>query len=122
MKILVAAILIASLSVFLAGPVVAQDTCQFNMTDTIASLSEQGVPHVIIAEADAVQKFVDEVAEPIVGAEVEGATAVLLANLPQGIAFGLEVDGCLLPPVIIPGLTALPAKLSGKMPDGSVHA
>ena len=102
-----------------ATPVVAQECT--SLSDVVAILDKQGVKYVLV-EAEKVQDFVDKIAEPILNQEIEGVTNVLIADMSGTMVFGLEVGGCVLGPVPVPGVSTLPAKKSGRMPDGSTHA
>lgn len=102
-----------------AAPVAAQECA--SLSDVVAVLDKQGTKYVLV-EAEKVQAFVDEIAEPILGKDIDGATNVLIAEMSGGMVFGLEVGGCVLGPFPVPGVSTLPVKKSGRMPDGSTHA
>lgn len=75
---------------------------------------------------DKIQAFVDNVAEPILGGDIEGVTAVILADFGKfggTIVFGLEINGCMTPPIPLPGVVGLnPTRLSGRGPNGLIGA
>ena len=114
-------LILAGLLAAFVSPAAAQDAACASLSDVTGLLDEQGTKYVMLPDEE-VQGFVDDVAEPIVGGEFDGVTNVLIADLSGQIVFGLEIGGCLLGPVAVPGVTTLPAQMSGKMPDGSVHA
>lgn len=104
----------------LSAPALAQEC--FTLDDVKGVLDKEGTPYVLLS-LDKIPAFVDEIAEPVLGVEqIDGVTNVIVANLHGGIVFGLEIDGCVVGPVQIPGVSTLPGKMSGKMPDGSIHA
>lgn len=103
-------------------PASAQSVCMFTMDDVTPTLTE---PFIVIDEPDAVKAMVEmlgDVISPEVGAKV---TRVLLAKITSEDAvqhgyFGLEIDGCLTPPMLLPEGMDVPVamRLSGKYPFG----
>ena len=117
MKTLLAGLLALFLFV---TPAAAQECA--SLSDVVGTLEGDGTKYVVL-EPEAVQGFVDDVAEPVLGGdEIEGVTNVLVAALNGAVVFGLEIDGCIVGPFAIPGVSVMPARLSGRMPDGSTHA
>lgn len=100
-KLLLAAAIVALASpVFAEGPV-----CQFTLEGALDDLVTAGYPHFLL-DADKIDAFVATI-KPAPEGKV---TNVLIAELRQGLHYGLEIDGCLLPPVPVggpkPGKTA----------------
>lgn len=121
MKTLLAASAALALSACALAPAhAAGGTCP-TMQDVIGVLEADNTRYVVV-DADKVQKFVDEVAEPVLGHEVEGVTNVLLANLNGVMVFGLEIDGCFSNPYRLPVPAPAAQRQSGRSPDGSIHA
>ena len=83
--------------------------CQWTLDGTTPSLTE---PYAVVSEPD---KVAELVAALTAAGEVvpEGVTRVLLATLEGTVFYGLEVGGCLLAPVRMPGTE--PARLSGRV-------
>jgi hypothetical protein len=112
--------LAGALALALSVPAVAQECPVTTLDAATALMSEQGTTFMLLAP-DAIPTFVDEIAEPVLGgAEIEGVTNVIVASLNGLAVFGLEIDGCLSAPVPMPG--QIPARASGRMPDGSTGA
>lgn len=121
MKLPLVGALLLALSL-LAAPAQAQ-TC-----DDFDAIYGQFVTHpnvtsgelvlVAIPEAE-LPDFVAAIVE--MGAVVPGdVTRAFVLVGPGGTVVGLEVGGCLLPPINI--LAAVPTKGSGRLPDGTIGA
>ena len=102
-------------------PAIAQDQC-YTVPVVVDQLEGQGYEYKLVRDAETMAKFM-ALAEAMVGDLPDNATAIIIAALPEGVAFGLEIDGCLANPVALPSITAIPVKLSsGRNPDGRIGA
>lgn len=96
----------------LAAPALAADApaCENTLASATEALDANGVEYKLLP-VSSIQAFVDEVVEPIVGSDISNVTNVLVAVLGGQVVFGLEfTDGCLTPPIAIPGATAFPVR------------
>ena len=85
-----------ALALFTA-PVVAQE-CQ-SLPEVQAILDGNGMTHTMVP-ADDMAGFLEGTVEPIVGELPDGSvTGVLVAILGDVMVFGLEIDGCMTPPI-----------------------
>lgn len=114
------------LSIYMATvtPSYAQSGCMFTLDDVSPTLTE---PFIVIDEPDAVKALVELLVAADqfpadVGAKV---TRVLLAKITgqdsvQHGYYGLEIDGCLSPPMLLPEGMDVPVaiRLSGKYSFG----
>jgi len=80
----------------LSFPVAAQE-CQ-SLTEVQAILDGNKMTHTVIP-ADEIAGFLEGTAKPVMGEVPEGVTAVLVAILVDTMVFGLEIDGCMTPPI-----------------------
>ena len=82
-----------------SAPAMAQ-YCEFTMESAIASIApEPGFTYVVVEGADAAP-FV-ALAEAAAGAKFENVTRVLVAQYEGIIGIGVEVGGCLSPPIFV---------------------
>lgn len=99
---------------------VAAAECEFPFDETVGQLSAAGAP-VVEVPADALPDLVDRI-EGDTGQEYGDVTRGFIAQAGGKILLGLEVDGCLLPPIVVGTLAPTNAPLSGKGEDGRVGA
>lgn len=106
---------------FLCAPLaVSAAECDFPYDATIGQLSAAGAP-VVEVPADALPDLVDRI-EGDTGQEYGEVTRGFIAQAGGKILLGLEVDGCLLPPIVVGTLAPTSAPLSGKDESGNVGA
>lgn len=90
-KLLLAAAVIGAL----ASPALAEGPiCQYTLETAIDDLVGGGYPHFLL-DADKIDAFVATI-KPAPEGKV---TNVLIAELRQELHYGLEIDGCLTPPM-----------------------
>lgn len=94
--------------------------CEFPFDDTVAQLAAAGAP-VVEVPADALPDLVERI-EGDTGQEYGDVTRGFIAQAGGKILLGLEVDGCLLPPIVVGTLAPTSAPLSGKDEAGNVGA
>lgn len=103
----------------------APSSCAYTLDMVTPTLTE---PFIVIDEPDAVKALVEMlvVAEQFSAEVGATATRVLLAKItgPDGVQngyYGLEIDGCLTGPVMLPEGMNVPVvqRLSGKYPFGT---
>jgi hypothetical protein len=80
------------------SPVVAQECA--TMADVQAIVEGNGAPFKQVP-ADELQAFLEGVA-PILGGIPEGTTGAIVAMIGDTPVFGLEIDGCMSPPIPFP--------------------
>lgn len=112
-------LLIAGSLLCLCVPAIAAE-CEFPYDDTVAQLAGAGAP-VVEVPADALPDLVDRI-EGDTGQEYGDVQRGFIAQAGGKILLGLEVDGCLLPPIIVGTLAPTSAPLSGKDEAGNVGA
>lgn len=88
--------------------------CRYNLTDTRVTLMTAEVPHAVLAWNDR-DHFV-AMLESALGFNFPAVSNVLIARLPQGVFYGLEIGGCLTAPALLVALP--PQQLSGATPAG----
>ena len=93
--------------------------CQYEFDETVVQLPIAGVPVVIIEPAD-LQGIVEKV-EALSGKEYGEVTRGFFAQDKGQLLLGLEVDGCLLPRILL-GAVPAGSHLSGKDEAGNVGA
>lgn len=87
------------LATSLSGSVMAQE-CRFTMDDAVGSLTAVGDTYAIL-DGETADEFV-----ALLGADApsqEDVTRVLIAHFAGTDFFGLEIGGCLTPPMLLPG-------------------
>lgn len=102
------------------SPASAQDACRFTVESAVADITKDGTPYMVIDDPDAVKALVvllvmaKEVVPP-------GVTRILLAQFNDGHKFyGVEVKGCLSPPLPLPLDMDFAGKVEpGKGPNGT---
>jgi hypothetical protein len=96
-------------------PVSAQEpACRYTLAATIQALTAQNVRHGLL-DTNARDHFMASL-ESGFGIQFPAVTGILVADLPQGIFYGLEIGGCLTPPT--PLLIRSVPRLSGATPAG----
>lgn len=125
---LLALALLTPMYMGITTPAQAQSSCAWYLDDVTPALTE---PFIVIDEPDAVKALVEMLVSKgqfpaDIGAKV---TRVLLAKITGEDAvqrgyYGLEIDGCLLPPVPLPEGMDVPVslRLSGKYAFGTFAA
>lgn len=93
--------------------------CEFPFEGTVADFSAAGAPIVVIEPAD-LPGIVKKV-EAMTGEDFGEVTRGFFAQAGGQILLGLEVDGCLLPPVNL-GFAPAAERLSGRGKDGRIGA
>lgn len=93
--------------------------CEFPFDKTIGEFSAAGAPIVVIEPAD-LPGIVEKV-EAMTGEDFGEVTRGFFAQAGGQILLGLEVDGCLLPPVNL-GFAPAAERLSGRGKDGRIGA
>lgn len=96
-------------------PVRAQGPACFSLPDTIVSLSAQGVPHAVLSPTSRDQLV--HLLENRFGLRLPPVRNALIAQLPNGIFYGLEFGDCLAAPQPLV-VEATPPKRSGMTPAG----
>ncbi len=76
---------------------VAAQECQ-TLPEVQAILDGNEMTHTMVPEKD-VAGFLEGTVRPVLGTVPEGVTAVLVAILGDAMVFGLEIDGCMSPPI-----------------------
>jgi hypothetical protein len=94
--------------------------CEFPYDDTIGQLAAAGAP-VVEVPADALPDLVERI-EGDTGQEYGDVQRGFIAQAGGKILLGLEVDDCLLPPIIVGTLAPTSAPLSGKDEAGRIGA
>lgn len=100
--------------------VVAQE-CAFPFDPVVGEFSAAGAPIEIIPDAD-LPTFV-QLVEASTGVKLKGVTRGFLVIAGGNILLGLEVDGCLIDPIVI-GTSGQPAsdRTSGRGQGGDIGA
>lgn len=93
--------------------------CEFPFDETAAAFADAGSPVVVIDPAE-LPKIV-ETMETMLGEDYGDVTRGFFAQAGGQILLGLEVDGCLLPPVNL-GFAPAAERLSGRGKDGRIGA
>jgi hypothetical protein len=95
--------------------------CEYRFDDLIGQFAAAGAPIVEIGEADL--PAIVAKAEEMEGVDLGEVTRGFLVNAGGQILLGLEVDGCLLPPILVGLVGPSPTnQLSGKDEKGNVGA
>lgn len=95
------------------------EECEFPFDKTVGELAAAGAPVAIVPEAD-LAALVEKV-EEIGGQDSGDVTRAFIAQAGGNVLLGLEVDGCLLPPIVL-GLAPAVERRSGKGADGLIGA
>lgn len=82
-----------------ASPVAAQEEC-LKLADVQAMLDAESNPHKMVP-ADELAQFLEGIA-PVLGGIPDGTTAAIVAMLGETAVFGLEINGCMTPPIVFP--------------------
>jgi hypothetical protein len=91
------ALLAGALAIAFSFPVSAQG-CQ-TLPEVQAILDGNEMTHTMVPEKD-MADFIENTVKPaLFGTVPEGVTAVLVAILGDAMVFGLEIDGCMSPPI-----------------------
>lgn len=90
------ALLAGALAIAFSFPVSAQG-CQ-TLPEVQAILDGNEMTHTMVPEKD-VAGFLEGTVKAVLGQVPEGVTAVLVAILGDAMVFGLEIDGCMSPPI-----------------------
>lgn len=121
MKLTLAA---GALLLALSFPAFAQDkpVCGFYFDEVVANIQADiaggAKATLVIVEGDKLPAFMTALNKGL-GTNIEGVTrAIVVAGV--NIVVGLEIGGCLSDPIIVD--FPLPAKMSGRMPDGKTYA
>lgn len=93
--------------------------CEFPFDETVAAFAAEGAPIAVIDPVE-LPAIVEKV-EAMTGEDFGEVTRGFFAQAGGQILLGLEVDGCLLPPVNL-GFAPAAERLSGKGPDGRIGA
>lgn len=107
-------LLVGAALLALSFPAFAQ-SCDYTFDDVANNqLRANGYPVVIVPDAD-LPALLAEV-ESLTGESYGDVTRAFLANVDGTVLLGLEVGGCLLPPIVV-GVAAAPASdtLSGRV-------
>lgn len=112
-------LLIAGAFACLSFGACAAEECEFAFEPTIAEFAAAGAPVVEVPASD-LPKLVAEV-EAVTGEEYGDVTRGFLVRVADVVLLGLEVDGCLLPPIVVDRL-ASDEQLSGRGKDGKTGA
>jgi hypothetical protein len=105
----------------LLAPISAQaQECQYPFEATLHSFATAGAPWKVIPE-DSLPTFV-KAAEVVTGQDLEGVTRGFLVIAGGQVLLGLEVNDCLIPPIVVGSANELTKKLSGRGDDGSIGA
>ena len=98
----------------------AQSACSYTMDSALSNIASAGLADFrVFDEPDAVVAFTEALKQA--GEAIpEGVTRILVAKLAQGWFYGVEVGGCLSPPMPIPA-SLFPAsqRLSGHYAFGT---
>lgn len=105
-NLLAGALLLASASAVNAAE------CEFPFGDVVGSFAAAGARVAIIPETE-LAEVVDKT-EELFGLELGEATRGFFAVAGGKVLLGLEVDGCLLEPVVVGSVTRTGERLSGK--------
>jgi len=120
----VAAAIVAILAVawFGSGVAMAQDkpACQYVMDEIIADQKFEDLPGFLMIGDEALAGFVTKL-EELGGSKFPGVTRAFVLVGPEMTVIGLEVDGCLMPPIYVAN-GMVPAHLGGRGPDGRFGA
>lgn len=90
------AALTLTLSAYSAEPAFSAQACQFTMATALPDLDAQKIAYTVLDEADRIV-FLAAI-EAATGQSLSMVTNVLIADIEGQMFFGLEIDGCLLPP------------------------
>lgn len=100
---------------------VAAAECEFPFDKTVGEFSAAGAT-VKIIPADSLPPIAEQ-AGKIVGKDLGAVTRGFLVVAGGKVLLGLEVDGCLIPPIAVGIMNTKPATpLSGKAPNGDIGA
>lgn len=102
------------LQAFVPPVAAAEPKCRYVLSDTIPALTAQQVRYGLL-DANSRDHFMASL-ESGFGLQFPAVTGILVADLPQGIFYGLEIGGCLTPPT--PLLIRTAPRLSGATPAG----
>lgn len=91
--------------------------CEYKFDETVAQVSAAGFPVAVIEPAD-LPAIVEKV-EALSGDEYGDVTRGFFAQVNGSIFLGLEVDGCLLPKIVL-SVSPASEQLSGKGADGRI--
>lgn len=112
-------VLVAGAFACLSFGVHAQE-CEFPYDATVGEFLAAGAPLVEILPED-LPNIVDQV-EALEGKDLGDVTRGFFVNAGSNILLGLEVDNCLLPPILVGTVTPSSAPLSGKDAQGNIGA
>ena len=90
------ALLAGAVALAMSSPVFACDTLE----GVKEILKAQGASFSVVP-ADELEEFVDGIV-PVIGGEPEGVTNAIVATMGEVVVFGLEIDGCMTPPIPFP--------------------
>ena len=99
---------------------VAAAECEFPYDAVIGEFSAAGAP-VVEVPADALPELVERI-EGDTGQEYGNVQRGFIAQAGGKLLLGLEVDDCLIPPIVVGTLAPTSAPLSGKDAAGRVGA
>ena len=100
------------------GPTAEAKLCEFYMDDVVRVYTTAGIPVLFVDEAD-MPEFVANLSITM-GETFEGVTRAFMVDVRGQMLVGIEVDGCLLPPIFL-SVPITPARLSGRVGLGT-HA
>lgn len=109
-------LLAAVMAVFLCLPSVAQDCIPFD--GLVGEISTTGVPLHVFTKGELEE--ITPALEEISGKDLEGATRAFIFASPKGLVVGVEIDGCVIEPILISAPEQEP--LSGRDSEGNVGA
>lgn len=112
--------LLAAGALLCASFAVSAAECEFPFDVTVGQFAAAGAPLVIIDPAD-LPEIVANV-ETMTGQDLGDATRGFLAQAGGKILLGLEVDGCLIPPIAVGIAQPTGGQLSGKDDAGRIGA
>lgn len=84
-----------------SAPVVAQEDECLTLSEVEVLVTEGGNPIKRVPD-DELPAFLTGIAPILGGAIPEGTTAAIVAMLGEVIVFGLEINGCMTPPIPFP--------------------
>lgn len=103
-----------------AVPAVSAAECEFPYDTVIGEFADAGAP-VVEVPADALPDLVARI-EADMGEEYGNVQRGFIAQVGGRLLLGLEVDGCLIEPIVVGTLAPASAPLSGNGEGGRVGA
>lgn len=83
-----------------SSPAVAQEACTYTFDDVLKNQIVAGGHPATVVPTESIPEMLEGLSD-MTGDEYDGVTRAFVANVSGTILLGLEVGGCLLPPIVI---------------------